>query len=630
MHRTLSGFLFLTKSRNAPYLVQNLKRMIMAHECGSRHPNDRLWLNVLEGVPRNVFSLILAEACRVRLDGREFLLFENFKMFWERIRSEDTEASVRNILTNANRFVVRFGRSPRSLYLAFECLYEAEEFLANPEWEIMANKVYGQYLAVCSAEMTMPEKKFPTAWAMPQEVAGIRHRPIIGSSAVMQEIQELTRRAAGADVPVLITGETGVGKELIAEMLHLESTRQSGPFVKRNCAAFPGELLESELFGHERGAFTGADRRHEGAFSQADSGTLFLDEIGEMPLRLQPKILHVLQDGQFSRIGGRVTLTADVRIVAATNRNLVAEIKSGRFREDLYWRVNVVDIHVPPLRERPEDILPLVDHFMCSIAAQYKVPVPEISSSTLDLLVAHKWPGNIRELENLLRRVIVLGNADSVIRSHILLFEGETEAPRFSALPPLSEKPQSTSLKEISRRAVYAAERQVIEAALKRHRWNRVQTAKSLKVCYRTLLYKIKEMKLRPDDQETGAYEAAPVQAPISPAREKTPDPVVAIPKTDIHVREQECREPVNRRAEVLKAFVACDWNRRKVAEKLNLVIGSVSAYLSMYDLRPEEKKWLEGKIAEGVGLDGLRQLIGTGRGHIESLLRRHGLTLIL
>ena len=314
-------------------------------------------------------------------------------------------------------------------------------------------------------------------------------------SPQMREIQGVIEQAARADVTVLICGETGVGKEVVARAIHVHSPRRREPFVKVNCAAMPRELLESELFGHERGAFTGAHQRKPGRFEQADRGTIFLGEIGELHPALQAKLLHVLQDGEFSRVGGQGNLAVDVRVICATNRDLAREVTQSRFREDLFYRLNVINILVPPLRERREEIPGLVQYFVERYARQFDFPEPEISDETMDALVQYAWPGNIRELENFIKRMIVLQD--------LTLARSLLTVPTVAAAAPESGEgfaaTKGLSLKEISRRAVLEAERQVIRKALEQCRWNRVKTAKMLKISYRALLYKIKDMGLKQD-----------------------------------------------------------------------------------------------------------------------------------
>jgi two-component system response regulator AtoC len=310
-------------------------------------------------------------------------------------------------------------------------------------------------------------------------------------SPQMREIQQVIEQAARADVTVLVFGETGVGKELVARAIHAHSQRRRGAFIKVNCAAMPRELLESELFGHERGAFTGAHQRKPGRFELADGGTIFLDEIGELHPALQAKLLHVLQDGEFSRVGGRHNLRVDVRTICATNRDLAREVAAGRFREDLFYRLNVIDILVPPLRERPEEIPGLVEYFVRRYSRVFNVAEHELSPEVEQALGAYHWPGNIRELENFIKRMIVLQD---------WTLAPTPVAPAVSpAPPPPLGSTRVISLKEISRRAVLEAERDVIRRALEQCRWNRVKTAKMLQISYRALLYKIKDMGLKQD-----------------------------------------------------------------------------------------------------------------------------------
>ncbi|HZF05657.1 MAG TPA: sigma-54 dependent transcriptional regulator [Patescibacteria group bacterium] len=315
------------------------------------------------------------------------------------------------------------------------------------------------------------------------------------TSPQMREILSVIEQAARADVTVLVCGETGVGKELVARAIHAHSPRRRSTFVKVNCAAMPRELLESELFGHERGAFTGAHQRKPGRFELADGGTIFLDEIGELHPALQAKLLHVLQDGEFSRVGGRHNIRVDVRVICATNRDLAREVAGNRFREDLFYRLNVINILVPPLRERREEIPALVDYFVHRYSRLFNFPEREVSPDAMQAFMQYAWPGNIRELENFIKRMIVL--QDFALPRTLVAPVPVAAAPAAAPEPFAASK--GLSLKEISRRAVLEAEREVICRALEQCRWNRVKTARMLKISYRALLYKIKDMGLKQD-----------------------------------------------------------------------------------------------------------------------------------
>src|SRR6266511_4009305 len=237
---------------------------------------------------------------------------------------------------------------------------------------------------------------------------------MVGGGPAMKKLFDVIRRTAPSEGRVFVTGENGTGKELVARALHEHSRRKAGPFVKLNCAAVPAELIESELFGHERGAFTGAIAARRGRFEQADGGTLFLDEVGDMPPAMQAKVLRVLQEGEFERVGGQQTLRCDVRVVAATNKDLVAEVKAGRFREDLYYRLNVVPINAPPLRERREDVPELATRFLAEACERNGRRPMRLAREALLALQAHEWPGNVRELKNLVERLAILSDGPEI------------------------------------------------------------------------------------------------------------------------------------------------------------------------------------------------------------------------
>jgi two-component system response regulator AtoC len=325
------------------------------------------------------------------------------------------------------------------------------------------------------------------------------------ASEKMTNIREILEQVADADVTVLINGASGVGKEVVARTLHDLSNRRNRRFVKVNCAALPEQLLESELFGYERGAFTGATARKAGKFEVAHKGTMFLDEIGEMSPPLQAKLLQVLQDGEFSRLGGHEDVRVDVRMVAATNRNLEEMVSNGGFREDLYYRLNVVNILVPPLRERVEEIPVLADYFLRHYSRKYRREVPAISSRLMQGFLTYAWPGNVRELENMVKRIVVLQN-EGMIAEEIFGSPG----PLASSAPAkgseksvqrmvdqeMEEAGETIALREIGRRAAREAEREALRRVLHQTNWNRKKAAKILEVSYKTLLQKIKECGL--------------------------------------------------------------------------------------------------------------------------------------
>ena len=386
-----------------------------------------------------------------------------------------------------------------------------------------------------------------------QQLSDDQDRAVWGRSEPMQQITRVIEQVADSDVTVLIRGESGVGKELVARALHQQSGRRQRPFVKVNCAALPADLLESELFGHEKGAFTGAAATRIGKFEQADGGTMFMDEIGEMKPGLQAKLLHVLQDAEFTKLGSNKRVSVDVRVVAATKRDLEAMILKGDFREDLYYRLKVIEVHVPPLRERRDEIQPLTDFFLARYARRYNRPPRPLSEDVRQRFMSYEWPGNVRELENMLKRIVVLqdeslvlqdlarGRAPSVAAAPapapaapagpvagaapsatetplpvgspvpvpVPSFPGvgyaapsyasatiPAAAPTDSAVAVLDEPAPPAapaSLAEVAKTASLKAERQAIADALHRVHWNRRKAAQQLGVSYKTLLNKIKE-----------------------------------------------------------------------------------------------------------------------------------------
>jgi DNA-binding NtrC family response regulator len=314
-----------------------------------------------------------------------------------------------------------------------------------------------------------------------------RFENIVGESPQMKEIFRTIEKVARSNASVLILGETGVGKELVAEALHRNSSRQDQPFVKMNCAALHENLLESELFGHERGAFTGADRRRVGRFELANGGTLFLDEIGNMALSTQAKVLRVLQEREFERLGGTATIKVDVRLIAATNLNLEEAITDGRFREDLYYRLNVVSITVPPLRERREDIIPLARLFIDDAAADLKKDVRGIDPGAVRMLKRHAWPGNIRELKNCLERAVLMCEMPFVREEDLSLAVADREAG--TAAVQLRLPPNGINLEDL--------EKQAILEALRINNWVQKDAAKFLGISSRVMNYKVAKYEIK-------------------------------------------------------------------------------------------------------------------------------------
>ena len=322
--------------------------------------------------------------------------------------------------------------------------------------------------------------------ALKAQVAGaFETTHIIGKSPRIMEVFDTLRMVAPTEATVLILGESGTGKELVADAIHANSPRRKGPLVKVNCAALPETLLESELFGHEKGSFTGAVARREGRFKLADGGTLFLDEIAEMSLLLQTKLLRVIQTRSFERVGGTETITSDVRLIVATNRDLEEEVSTGRFREDLFYRLNVVPVTLPPLRERREDIPLLAEHFLSEIAERNAKMIRGFSPQAMDLLVRNRWKGNVRELENVVERAVIMGRGDIIepgdLPGHLVL-DGEVSSSGVIPGRPLSD-----------------LEREAILTTLEMTGGNRTETAKLLGISRRTLQYKLKEFKIQED-----------------------------------------------------------------------------------------------------------------------------------
>jgi DNA-binding NtrC family response regulator len=354
-------------------------------------------------------------------------------------------------------------------------------------------------------ELTLTVARAVETRALRKEVADLRRRvgedgglaEQMGSSAVMRRVIDQVTTVAGSAFSVLVLGETGTGKELIARAIHRLSERRDKPFVALDCGAIPENLLESELFGHEKGAFTGADRRKEGRFQIATGGTLFLDEIGNLPTGLQAKLLRVLEAREVQAVGSALTTPLDVRFVAATNDDLQARVAAGAFRADLYFRIAQYTITLPALRARPDDIAHLAQRFLDEAAVELRRPVHEIAAEALELLRGHAWPGNVRELRTVIRRG-VLEAKEPVLRAPVLQpFVGESAT---AARPPVAPGTPRASLREVADTAAREAERHVIVEALREHKGNKTQAARALDTDYKTLHVKMKQLGIRADD----------------------------------------------------------------------------------------------------------------------------------
>ncbi len=337
---------------------------------------------------------------------------------------------------------------------------------------------------------------------------------IIGQSSAINKIMDITKKVSDVDLNVLITGESGVGKELVARSLHFYSKRVQNPFVKVNCAALPSELIEAELFGFEKGSFTGAEKKKPGKFEVAERGSVFLDEIGELPLNLQAKLLQVLHDKRYYRIGGNKELKVEARIIAATNQNLEEEIHNGNFRDDLYYRLSTISINIPPLRERKEDIPDLLKNFIKKIKNDYKLNSIKLPEDLIKRFQEYHWPGNIREMENFLNRACILHNFSELEHEmhcnmqriknfagpHIYLENNPADPESIPSIDPepAADTDSFPSLREVRDQAIKKVEKEVIEKTLQRTNWNRKEAARTLLISYRALLYKIKELQLKP------------------------------------------------------------------------------------------------------------------------------------
>ncbi len=424
----------------------------------------------------------------------------------------DTLERIKQIKPDISVIMVSAHNDPEMIFKASKL--GADDYIGKPfepkELEVRIAKVLDKQRLVTEVTQLREQVRRQTDFTM-----------LFGTSPKMEEVKMTIEQVADTTATVLIRGESGTGKEVVARMVYSQSSRHDKAFVKVNCAAIPHELLESELFGYEPGAFTGANRQKLGKFDQANNGTIFLDEISEMHPALQAKLLHVLQDGEFARLGGKRDIAVDVRVLAATNKPLERAVEEGMFREDLFYRLNVVTVHIPPLRERREEIPIFLDFFMRKYSEYYGKQQPPFSEYALGRMIEYSWPGNIRELENLAKRYVIVGNEPQIIRelsTHKPIISSMTgaspiwglkEAQPQTAQPaaastaapvavfksPADSDADMPSLLEIGKRAATLAEREAIERVLNQTRWNRRQAAKILKISYKALLNKLKAME---------------------------------------------------------------------------------------------------------------------------------------
>jgi DNA-binding NtrC family response regulator len=388
------------------------------------------------------------------------------------------------------------GQLPVVVMTAYGSIQDAVAAMKEGALDFLAKPVDPDHLLLLLERALTQRRMVTENILLKDELAMRRGAPqIIGEAPALKQVIVALQRAAGTDATVLIEGESGTGKELFARALHTLSARADGPFVAINCAAIPDNLLETELFGHEKGAFTGAVGRKPGKFELAHHGTLFLDEIGDLPLGLQAKILRALEERRFERVGGTVSLSVDVRIVAATNKGLRAAVAAKQFREDLYFRLSVFPITVPPLRDRPDDIPILARVFVERYCREMKKTVATLSPGAIEELKQYPWPGNVRELQNSMERTVILADGDTILPQHLNL---ASHAPAPADVPsPWATFDFSGSLAEVSRRAQAEVERRKIELTLKDARGDKGQASDMLQISFKALLARLKDYGIK-------------------------------------------------------------------------------------------------------------------------------------
>ena len=382
---------------------------------------------------------------------------------------------------------------PVVVMTAYGSIQDAVTAVKEGAMDFLAKPIDPDHLLLMIARAIAQRRMVAEYQLLKEELAERRGAPrIIGEDATLRQVTQQLHRAAATDTTVLLEGESGTGKELFARALHALSPRADGPFVAINCAAIPETLLETELFGHEKGAFTGAAARKPGRFEIAHRGTLFLDEIGDLPLGLQAKILRSLEEKRFERVGGNTSIHVDVRVVAATNRNLKASVAARRFREDLYFRLSVFPIMIPPLRERSGDVAILAHQFVDRFWRDLNKKPLVLSPAAIDELRAYSWPGNVRELQNCIERAVILCDGDTILPRHLNLSFRTAAQP--AAASPWDQIDLSGSLADAVRRVTTEVERRKVEQALKESAGNRQRAADLLEFSYKAFLLKLKEL----------------------------------------------------------------------------------------------------------------------------------------
>jgi putative PEP-CTERM system response regulator len=383
---------------------------------------------------------------------------------------------------------------------AYGSIQDAVTAMREGAMDFLAKPVDPDHLLLMVERAIAQRRMLSDYILLKEEMAERRGAPrIIGEDGKLRHVLQQLHRAAATDATVLLEGESGTGKELFARGLHALSPRADGPFVAINCAAIPDTLLETELFGHEKGAFTGAAARKPGRFEMAHRGTLFLDEIGDLPLALQAKILRALEEKRFERVGGTQSLLVDVRVVAATNRNLKQRVAERQFREDLYFRLSVFPIQIPPLRERTKDVVTLARHFVDRFCRDLNKKPLTLTPAALDELEAYSWPGNVRELQNCIERAVILCDGDAIHPRHLNLSFRQPASPQAAASSPWDEIDLSGTMMETLRRVTAEVERRKVEQALRDAAGNKQRAAEMLHVSYKTLLQKLKEYGIADD-----------------------------------------------------------------------------------------------------------------------------------